>query len=201
MALGAATAACPGGTITNGCVYAVGGYNTGFLSTNEAYRTWDNTWVTENSMPTARDELAVVAARCPFGSSATCIYAIGGWNGAFLSTNEVFNPATNTWSSLAPMPTPREGLAGAAAPCPGGTIAAGCVFVFGGDNNSGILNTVEVYRTWDNTWLTLPAMPTARTELAGASARCLSGSGTCLYAIDGDTLGAGVLNTNESLKP
>src|SRR3712207_7463506 len=38
------------------------------------------------------------------------IYAVGGRNTADVGANEVYDPATNTWSKLANMPTPRDHL-------------------------------------------------------------------------------------------
>jgi hypothetical protein len=151
-------------------------------------------------MPTPRGLLAVVAARCPFGSSRTCVYAIGGYVATALNTNEIYNPATNTWSTGPAMPTARLSLGAAAAPCPASNVPAGCVYAIGGHNGT-FLNTVEVYNTFTNTWFTEPPMPTKRYQLAAASARCLSGQtgGSCVYAIDGSY---GVeLTTNEALKP
>jgi hypothetical protein len=43
------------------------------------------------------------------------IYVIGGWNGHYeLSRVDRFDPATNTWDTVAPLPWPRWGLAGCA---------------------------------------------------------------------------------------
>jgi predicted Zn-dependent protease len=55
-------------------------------------------------MPTAREGLAV-------GVVNNKIYAIGGWGGSYLSTVEEYDPATNTWTTKASMPTGREYLA------------------------------------------------------------------------------------------
>jgi hypothetical protein len=198
--LGVAAAPCPGGTIPAGCVYAIGGLGAGELNANEAYNTFNNTWLTAAPMPTPRFNPAVVAGRCPFGSSRPCVYALGGFGAGRLNTNEIYYPATNSWSTGPTMPTPRDSLAAAAAPCPGGSIPAGCIYAIGGGNSNGNLNTVEVYNTFTNTWFTETPMPTRRQQLAAAAARCFAQAGTCVYAIDGDNE-SGVLNTNEALKP
>jgi hypothetical protein len=78
-----------GAAAFNGNVYALGGYNGTYLATFERYNVSSNTWATLTSMPTAREELAVVAAPCP-GSSTTCVYGIGGYNGGNLGTNEAY---------------------------------------------------------------------------------------------------------------
>jgi N-acetylneuraminic acid mutarotase len=144
-----------------GRVYAVGGTNGGFLNTLEAYNPSTNVWATLAAMPTARDDLAAAAAPC-HGASGTCLYAIGGWNGAaVLATVEQYNPATNTWSTLAPMPTPRGGLAAA---------AGAHVYAVGGYDNIGTaLATLEQYNPPTNTWATLTSMPTARSYLGAAA--------------------------------
>ena len=56
-------------------------------------------------MPTARNHLA--ATKGP----DNLIYAIGGVGGSNIV--ETYNPNTNKWSTVAPMPTARHGLAAA----------------------------------------------------------------------------------------
>jgi hypothetical protein len=201
--LGAASGPCPGGTIPGGCVYAVGGYDgTTVSKKNEAYNTFANTWMTEADLPTAREGLAVAAARCP-GSSSICIYAIGGNDDtSVLQKNEAYNTMTNSWRTLPDMPTAREDAAAAAAPCPGGTIAGGCVYVVGGRGSAGTeLKTVQIYNTFTNSWSTETDMPTARDDLGAAAARCFGQTGTCVYAIGGGNSTTDALANNEALKP
>jgi hypothetical protein len=199
--VGAAAAPCPGGSIANGCVYVVDGYNGTALSTNEAYNTFTNTWSTLAPDPVARVGVLVAAGRCPVGQTGTCIYAFGGGAGGFLTTAESYNPRTNGWTTLPMMPTYRDRGGAAAAPCPGGTIAAGCIYAVDGLGGTGPLNRVEAYNTFTNTWFTETPDPISRQELAVVAARCSVGqSGICVYALDGES-GSGVINTNESLKP
>ena len=49
--------------------------------------------------------------RCGFGVAVIDgkIYAIGGSNGNNLRTNEMYDPAIDTWTTKEPMPTPRNG--------------------------------------------------------------------------------------------
>ena len=54
-------------------------------------------------MPTARGGLGVV---CEWK-----IYAIGGLIMSHLSTNEMYDPSTNTWTTMAAMPTARSDFA------------------------------------------------------------------------------------------
>ncbi len=61
-------------------------------------------WTTKASMLTARSGLAI-------GVVNNKVYAIGGYNGSYLPTNEEYDPATNSWTTKASMLTARSGLA------------------------------------------------------------------------------------------
>jgi hypothetical protein len=202
--LGAAAAACPTGQAGT-CVYVAGGDNGVVVSTFEAYNQRTNAWSTLPSMPTARESVAAAAAPCPFGQAGTCIYAAGGalttTNTGYVTTLEAYRPAGNTWTTLAPMPTAREEAGAAAAPCPLGQ-AGTCVYVAGGRNGAGALKTLESYNPRTNSWTSLTGMPTAREDLGAAAAPCPpSQTGTCVYAVGGETTAATALNTNESYNP
>jgi len=111
-----------GVTAANGKIYAIGGCSkngsysrrpiSGFVRTNEEYDPMIDKWTIKASMLTPRSNFAI----------ATCqekIYCIGGaligfeldeiyhmfevpvWSGV----NEVYDPATDTWQTKAPMPT------------------------------------------------------------------------------------------------
>jgi N-acetylneuraminic acid mutarotase len=130
-----ALAAAPG---PDGLIYVLGGISggSGLLSTVDAYNPATNSWTTKADMPTARYGLA--AATGPDGQ----LYAFGGTNFVAgihgLNTAEAYDPVTNSWTTKASMPTPREDLAAATAP-------DGRIFAFGGLNNSSILSTTEAY--------------------------------------------------------
>jgi len=66
---------------------AWGGWNGGYLTTNEAYDPVANSWSTKQIMLTARMSLAAATVN-------NVIYAIGGSNGgiSYLASNEVYNP-------------------------------------------------------------------------------------------------------------
>ncbi|MGW2562067.1 Kelch repeat-containing protein [Streptomyces sp. NPDC001514] len=197
--LAAATAPCPNGVagLRGTCVYAIGGSNRGagstHLSTVEAYSPATNQWVTLPSLPTARTSLAAAAAPCPqvvMERNETCVYAYGGFPGGGARDDlhramEAYVPTANVWVSLPLMPTERSGLAGAAAPCPKAAKQV-CVYAFGGVRAGEALRTVEAYSPTANVWATLPSMPTARTDLAGAAAACPDNlNRTCVYAVGG----------------
>jgi N-acetylneuraminic acid mutarotase len=126
-------------------------------------------------MPTAREGLA--AATGPDGR----IYAIGGainYGSTVLSTVEAYTPATNTWSTVAPLPTPRAWLAAAEG-------SDGLIYAMGGitSNSYNTSAVVEAYNTKTNVWTELPSMPTARSHL-GATAGLSNGM---VYALGGDS--------------
>jgi N-acetylneuraminic acid mutarotase len=167
----------------DGRLYAVGGARvelggpvTGAV---EVYDPATNTWQRLAALPTPREHLAVIALDGR-------IYAIGGRaNGdegdEFASANEVYDPATNHWSALAPLPVPRGGLAGVA--------VAGQVVVLGGERGQTTFADVDAFDPATNTWTALPAMPTARHGLAAAAV------GETIYAIAGSTRAGTVDNT------
>jgi len=65
------------------------------------------------------------------------IYAIGGLGGSYLSTNEEYDPSTDSWTTKASMPTARFYLAAAA--------VNGKIYAIGGNGSSGDLSTNEEY--------------------------------------------------------
>jgi len=86
-----------------------------------------------------------------------------------LKAVEIYDPATDSWSAAAPLPTARAKLSAAE--------VNGKIYVFGGATSWNIntslwadaLNTVEIYDPSMNTWTTGTAMPTARNGLAAVA--------------------------------
>src|SRR5207248_1818808 len=103
------------------------------------------------------------------------IYVVGGANNTTIfATTEVYNPSTNTWSVVAPMHTPRDGLGVAAA-------ENGKLYAIGGWTTGDVLtNAVEEYDPATNSWTTRSPMPTLRGNVAVAAA------GGRVYAISGE---------------
>lgn len=147
----------------DGRFYAIGGSSTGtdFLTTLEARDPVTGTWATLASMPTPRLALAAVT-----GLDGR-IYAIGGidFTGSssdVLATVEAYDPASNTWATVASMPAPRAEMAAVLG-------ADGRIYILGGENGlQGVDSTVFAYTPSSNTWTTLSSMPTARYGLAAA---------------------------------
>ena len=116
------------------------------------------------------------------------IYAIGGFNnGGTRSDVAEYDPASDTWTTKAPMPTGRDGLAVAE--------VGGKIYAIGGES-SGFpsLKVVEEYDPASNTWTTKAQMLTGRYDLAAAEA------GGKIYAIGGVKNG-GILNVVEAYTP
>ena len=105
------------------------------------------------------------------------IYAIGGFDSTSNATVEAYDTTTNVWTTVAPMPTARYGLAAATGP-------DGRIYAIGGvDGGSNILATVEAYDTTTNVWTAVAPMPTPRYHLAAAT-----GPDGRIYAIGGTNL-------------
>ena len=141
-------------------VYAIGGYDgTNPVNTVEAYDTAQKTWSILPSMPTPRVYLGAA-------SSAGRLHALGGWGATSgpVAAHDVYEPATNAWSSqVAPLPTPRGAF---------GTVTGpdGLIYVIGGqDPNNPFLATVDAYDPAADTWITKAPMNTPR-RLVGAVA-------------------------------
>ncbi len=116
-----------------------------------------NTWTERASDPIGSTDLSV-------GVSGHILYAVGGGGNApccqptsWLNTLEAYNPTTNSWRVLAPMPTPRC--------CAAMAVDRDVLYVVGGQGNQNIVGTVEAYNSWTNKWTTKAPMPTPRYAL------------------------------------
>lgn len=102
----------------NGKIYAIGGttteggwpYTGGIVATNEEYDPATNRWTFKQPMPTPRKNFGIAVYD-------NKIYCIGGEEiyrnesrAPLTNVNEVYNPATDTWETKEPMPTPRSAL-------------------------------------------------------------------------------------------
>jgi N-acetylneuraminic acid mutarotase len=159
----------------NGTLYAVGGYQGfgRFPAAVEAYDPASDTWTTRASLPTPRKDLGAATVR-------GILYAVGGNTGCNCSvtsggpvgTVEAYDPATDTWTTKAPMPTARDYLGVAA--------VDGIIYAVGGIDAAGnILTTLEAYDPATDTWTTKAPIPTARANLGVAAVNGV------LYAVGG----------------
>ncbi|MDA2934897.1 hypothetical protein MYX82_11230, partial [Acidobacteria bacterium AH-259-D05] len=166
--------------VVDGKIYAISGFDGTNMATVEQYDPSSDTWTTKADLPTLRSHLVtqVVGGK---------IYAIGGWDRrdrlvTVFSSVAVYDPATDTWTKRADMPTPRSVAAS--------SVVNGKIYVIGGTTvvgtgNGHTLQTVEVYDPETDTWTQEVDMPTARGWL---SASLVDGK---LYAIGGG-LGSGL---------
>jgi N-acetylneuraminic acid mutarotase len=138
-----------GASLIDGKIYVVGGrIGSTFIiglsnnvSTNEVYDIAKNTWAAVLGMPTPRSGVgtAVLNGRMHvLGGEAYLNDLVGTYR-----THEAFDPKTNAWQRLPPMPTPRHGLAVAEI---GGKMYAvsGSNVAGGGGPHEGV-NVNEVY--------------------------------------------------------
>ena len=146
----------------------------------------ENTWETKAPMSQPRAGLGVVAVNGK-------IYAIGGASTApyqnqadnLLSTNEEYDPTTDTWTVKPSMPTPRAYFAIAAIQnkiyCIGGVVGSEklfdgflthSLFVYSG--------ITEVYDTITETWQTKASIPIDKGNIAKFQANVVNGK---IYAI------------------
>lgn len=167
-----------GVAVVNGKIYVIGGFDGDTqLTVNEEYNPVTDTWTTKASMPTARSGFAVAVYQ-------NKIYCIGGTTGdsdtvvsGFTGVTEVYDPATDTWETKLPMPTPRADL------CVG--VVNGKIYCIGGKKYWGVdpfyqeLNTTEVYDPNLNSWRTKSPMPI---PVLGAASAVLDGK---IYVIGG----------------
>jgi len=145
----------PGSAMVDGKIYVIGGapVSHGATAAVEEYNPATDTWTRRADMPTARQ--GVVAAAVD-----GIIYAIGGNLGRDaggdinLSTVEAYDPATDTWTKKADMPTARAQ--------PAIAVVDGKVYVIGGyGEDNRILSAVEAYDPATDTWTKKADMPTA----------------------------------------
>ncbi len=135
-------------------IYMIGGSpNNIWTNMNNYVYRYDpetDTWNTSlSNMPTAR---AFIQGACWDGK----IYVIGGMNSTYviLNSNQVYDIATDSWSTLAPIPLGRAGH---------GTVAHdGNIYVIGGSNLSATgFPTVYRYNIASNTWSQATSLPQA----------------------------------------
>ncbi|MGG0939846.1 kelch repeat-containing protein [Brevibacillus centrosporus] len=93
-------------------------------------------------------------------------YVIGGKKASdntAANLNQCYDPATNTWTQKAPMPTARYGMSTNA------IVIGGDIIVPGGTTGAGRINVVEKYDTVTNTWKALPSLPAALGDFGATS--------------------------------
>ncbi|MBI5594896.1 MAG: hypothetical protein HY928_02280 [Elusimicrobia bacterium] len=164
------------GAVLGGKFYTLGGSFAAATGDTQEYDPVSNAWTSRASMrPRNLPAAAVYGGR---------IYVIGGFDGSPLTANQRYDPESNAWTWLSSMPV--AGRSGAAA-----AVAAGEIFVIGGNAGVGDVDTVQSYDPEADTWTARSPMPTAR---SGVRAVELGGM---IYAIGGN----GPLSANEVYNP
>jgi N-acetylneuraminic acid mutarotase len=113
---------------------------------------------TTNAWTRLADGPALISANDVGAAIDGKLYVVGGedkFNGNKASNRLVsYDPVTNQWTTLAPMPTARYGA--------GAGVIGGKLYVVGGYAGSGATNAVEAYDPRTNQWSTLPTALTPR---------------------------------------
>jgi len=149
-----------GVAVVDGKIYAIGGQNgEGVLNITEEYDPITNDWTTKTSMPTARSDFGIAVYQDK-------IYVIGGtigsgiaWGESLLTgATEVYDPATDTWTTKTSMPTPRQGLEA--------NVVSDKIYLIGGVRYVGGLlhlefDENEVFDPPTDSWTTKAPLPTA----------------------------------------
>jgi parallel beta-helix repeat protein len=135
-------------------IYCIGGYINGVNVTgvNQVYDPATNTWETKASMPTPR---AALQANVVNGK----IYLIGGssdrnrgLSSRYLGVNEVYDPATDTWTTKTS--APNRITSGASA------VAYGKVYFLATVSNLDAGAFIQIYDTTEDSWSTGSFAPT-----------------------------------------
>jgi N-acetylneuraminic acid mutarotase len=143
-------------------------------------------WTPLPDLPTARNHLAAAAIDGK-------VYVAGGRFGGGVGSEmtaalEMFEPATGSWTSLAPLPAPRAGV--------NGTAAGGCLYVIGGEGNDahpqGVFADVDVYDPRTDIWRAITPLPVPVHGVTGAPVIDgwihLTGGGTARGGSSGSTI-------------
>ena len=161
--------------VVKNILYVFGGSSDGVNPTNAvwAYNPKTKAWTAAAAMPTARWATEAVVEK-----TTNIIYVIGGAvNGSgngIIATVESYNPATNTWTELAPMLVAKAQAAA-------GLIGTTIVVADGAVNGQGSTGDSEAYDATTNKWKTLASDPVSR------YASCQGSIGTKLYDMGGQT--------------
>ena len=150
----------------NGKVYVMGGddgdYNSN--STNYEYTIATDSWTLRASMPTARENNVAVTLNGK-------IYVAGGAQGADpnyagMTAFEAYDPATDSWATLAPMQVARVS--------PGIATDGAYVYIYGGADSLGAtfstLDSAERYNPATNTWSYVDPMTQSAAGMVNAYA-------------------------------
>jgi parallel beta-helix repeat protein len=154
----------------------------------------ENSWATKAPMQVKRSRLGVAVVNGKIYAiggddvylSGNCLTAYGCY-GKLLNTTEEYDPALDTWTFKAPMPTPRCSF--------GVAVYQNKIYCIGGRTSEGTTGVNEVYNPATDTWETKTPMPTPRMEL---QANVVNGK---IYLIGGKSEYTTNLNMTEVYDP
>jgi N-acetylneuraminic acid mutarotase len=150
-------------------IYVVGGFeqpglgnvlNFAITASVEEYDPSVDRWTSKQPMPVGLHHMGI-------GVAGGRIYVIGGYRHSGLSvwqpvaTVYAYDPATDTWTERAPMPSPRGALSV--------TEHEGRLYAIGGYDRTANSAAVEVYDPVRNSWASRAPLPTPRDHLATAT--------------------------------
>jgi len=147
-----------GAVSVNGEIYAIGHNFTYVLDPST------DTWVSKMQMPSHRQGFAIAVFQ-------NKIYVIGGWNSInpntgiaiTLGANEMYDPASDTWTTKAPMPLPTSNMEA--------NVVEGKIYVISGLSDIATFTFSSsnwVYDPSSNSWATLSAIPSPVFNYASA---------------------------------
>ncbi len=163
----------------DGKIYVIGGFekpslgnvlNFAITSSVEMYDPATDRWTSKAPLPVGLHHVGI-------GVAGGRLYVIGGYTKSGLSvwspvaTVYAYDPATDSWTGRASMPTARGALSV--------TEHDGKLYAIGGYDRKANTPQVEVYDPLHNVWTTAAPMPTPRDHLAAAT---IAGK---IYAIGG----------------
>ncbi len=188
---------CHVAEVVNGTIYAISGldFEHNPTTTNFAYNIENDTWITKSPMPDKNGPKHHAASAVVDGK----IYVIGGRlfgngvpneiNDALTNLDDImmYDPKTDNWTSMDPMPIRRSGFAADS--------LNGEIYVFGGQMADGSNKNVERYDPITNQWSIEPEMQVDRSGLAVAAYK------DKIYVFGGQHEGLQALSVNEILLP
>jgi N-acetylneuraminic acid mutarotase len=151
-----------GAGVIDGKIYVAGG-RPPRGSDLAVYDPMADAWTVLPDVPTQRNHLGV-------GAVNGKLYVAGGRFGGGVGSEmtdllEIYEPATNSWKSGAPLLAPRAGVSS--------IVANGCLYLIGGEGNDadprGIFDRNERYDPATNSWSSLPSLPLPMHGITGAA--------------------------------
>ncbi len=149
-------------------IYVIGGeIGNEYVGNNEVYDPGANTWQIEASMPTPRADLSATVVNDKIYLIGGQVYSSTSPYYAETNVNEIYDPANNTWTAGAPIPSAVFGYASA--------LINGDIHVIGGSQTSGLqgsdiyVNSQQVYNPQNDTWSLAANLPSVVSYGAAAA--------------------------------